>query len=494
MLQLTAKGGQNFATYNYPTSGNNGRINSMVDANSQTVSYTYDTLNRLVTASGSGFANGNGTVPAWSETYTYDGFGNLIDKSGSSSPPLSTTATNNQLANRSYDKNGNDISAGTYDFENRLVTASGDAYSYGPDNLRVWKIRSNGSQDVYFYDPAGRKIAVYQVSKPTNFQTYCICGSITTEWFAGEILNTDRLGSTTPTFPYGEPYQAPLSDSDYYATYYWDSTTGLDYAKNRYYSNTLGRFLSPDPYVASVGLADPGSWNRYTYTRNDPVNRYDPYGLDDCNPDDPENPCLPPPVGITTGIGRVPDKGGPRTCQAGFELDAHGHCVPLGLLGAMNLLNNPDCAKAVGADNSQDAISKLMNTIPQESPLGELQYTQTTADNGSSMTAAAAGSPPLGYATQTDPQSITLNSWGDYWTNPTNAQVLINGNQSTFNLVANLAGQDGVSGLTITQYQELIILHELKHLFGGSHPGNTPSAIKAYDMAINQDCLGLKAN
>jgi hypothetical protein len=111
-----------------------------------------------------------------------------------------------------YDANGNDISAGFYDYEKRLVTASGDAYSYGPDNLRIWKIRSDGSEDVYFYDPAGRKIAVYQVSKPTNFQQYCICGAITTEWFAGEILNTDRLGSTTPTFPYGEPYQTPLSD------------------------------------------------------------------------------------------------------------------------------------------------------------------------------------------------------------------------------------------------------------------------------------------
>jgi len=182
-----------------------------------------------------------------------------------------------------YDANGNDISAGSYDYENRLVIAGGDAYSYGPDNLRVWKIRSDGSQDVYFYDPAGRKIAVYQVSMPGNIQQYCICGSITTEWFAGEILNTDRLGSTTPTFPYGEPYQAPLSDGDYYATYYWGGSTGLDYAQNRYYSSILGRFLSADPYMANTGgagnPADPGSWNRYAYVEDDPVNYNDPMGL-----------------------------------------------------------------------------------------------------------------------------------------------------------------------------------------------------------------------
>jgi RHS repeat-associated protein len=41
-------------------------------------------------------------------------------------------------------------------------------------------------------------------------------------------------------------------DRDKFATYYRDSTTGLDYAQNRYYANTLGRFTSPDPYVASI--------------------------------------------------------------------------------------------------------------------------------------------------------------------------------------------------------------------------------------------------
>jgi RHS repeat-associated protein len=58
-----------------------------------------------------------------------------------------------------------------------------------------------------------------------------------------------------------------------------DVTTGLDYAKNRYYSNTLGRFLTPDPKRRSARLGDPGTWNRYAYSWDDPVNRYDPSGL-----------------------------------------------------------------------------------------------------------------------------------------------------------------------------------------------------------------------
>ena len=34
---------------------------------------------------------------------------------------------------------------------------------------------------------------------------------------------------------------------DKFATYYRDGTSLLDYARNRYYSSTLGRFMSADP-------------------------------------------------------------------------------------------------------------------------------------------------------------------------------------------------------------------------------------------------------
>jgi len=99
----------------------------------------------------------------------------------------------------------------------------------------------------------------------------------------------NRLGSVagsypngTYYYPYGEDTGTPLL-GDNFATYYRDGTTGLDYAKNRYYSSILGRFLSPDPYRATAkganNPADPGSWNRYAYVENDPVNFHDPKGL-----------------------------------------------------------------------------------------------------------------------------------------------------------------------------------------------------------------------
>ena len=44
------------------------------------------------------------------------------------------------------------------------------------------------------------------------------------------------------------------------ATYNRDSYTGLDYADQRYFASTYGRFNTADPYQASGGPGDPGSW------------------------------------------------------------------------------------------------------------------------------------------------------------------------------------------------------------------------------------------
>ncbi len=63
---------------------------------------------------------------------------------------------------------------------------------------------------------------------------------------------------------------------------YWADQGGLQYAQNRYYSATYGRFTTPDPYRASGGPSDPGSWNRYAYVEGDPVNFNDPEGLVSC--------------------------------------------------------------------------------------------------------------------------------------------------------------------------------------------------------------------
>lgn len=58
-----------------------------------------------------------------------------------------------------------------------------------------------------------------------------------------------------------------------------DKATGLNYMQARYYDPVIGRFLSVDPvgFVGSGG--NPGYFNRYAYTMNDPVNMIDPDGM-----------------------------------------------------------------------------------------------------------------------------------------------------------------------------------------------------------------------
>jgi RHS repeat-associated protein len=63
-----------------------------------------------------------------------------------------------------------------------------------------------------------------------------------------------------------------------YTTYERDGNGGDDAMMRRYQSNWT-RFSQPDPYDGSYSLADPQSFNRYSYVQNDPVNFVDPSGL-----------------------------------------------------------------------------------------------------------------------------------------------------------------------------------------------------------------------
>jgi RHS repeat-associated protein len=57
-----------------------------------------------------------------------------------------------------------------------------------------------------------------------------------------------------------------------------DSETGLDYFGARYFSGAQGRFTSPDDFTKDSHVADPQSWNKYAYARNNPLRYVDPNG------------------------------------------------------------------------------------------------------------------------------------------------------------------------------------------------------------------------
>ncbi|MCW5980890.1 MAG: hypothetical protein KIT09_22605 [Bryobacteraceae bacterium] len=74
----------------------------------------------------------------------------------------------------------------------------------------------------------------------------CVCGS------AG-------VGGSTGLryFPYGEERGGTTAqERDKFGTYFRDGVTNLDYAQQRYYSSTAGRFLSADPLRTACASSD----------------------------------------------------------------------------------------------------------------------------------------------------------------------------------------------------------------------------------------------
>lgn len=100
--------------------------------------------------------------------------------------------------------------------------------------------------------------------------------------FGASMPNATSLnGSGQPTLGEGYlPSGATQSTKKRFTSYDRSDMTGLDYAVNRHYSATQGRFTQVDPIgMSAVSLGDPQSLNLYAYCGNDPVNQTDPDGL-----------------------------------------------------------------------------------------------------------------------------------------------------------------------------------------------------------------------
>jgi RHS repeat-associated protein len=252
------------------------------------------------------------STAAWTQTYQYDGFGNLTAKVlNGSSTPIPVNAATNQLTNAGYDANGNMTSGAgatlTYDEANRISAAtetSGGAayYGYSPDNKRIYMNGGGWAEQWTFYGAKGEKLGVFGINNPNCSQG---CGTQFTfapegmsVWFAGKLIQDssaagaqpvaqDRLGTNRVNGarfrPYGDEITSTSNDREKFGTYTRDSYTGFDYADQRFYASTYGRFNTPDPYMAAAKGANdpktPGSWNRYAYVQGDPINANDPRGL-----------------------------------------------------------------------------------------------------------------------------------------------------------------------------------------------------------------------
>ena len=286
---------------------NNGNILSQVitrpSLSALTQSYTYNSLNRLISAAESGAGT------AWSRSYSYDIFGNRAVSANRGLPtsPLMPTATTGfssatnrlTLSGASYDNAGN--LTGTplgdtlaYDAENRLtgytLSSATTNYKYGPQGRRVQKVTPT-TTETYVYDAFGKLAAEYSTATPTSPGTFYR----TTDHLGSTRLVTKQDQSDADCFdyaPFGEEIPDTLgarsSNTCFAASFDGrhrftgqerDSESDLDYFLARYYSGPMGRFLSVDPLLNSGRPDDPQTWNRYSYVGGNPLSFIDPLGL-----------------------------------------------------------------------------------------------------------------------------------------------------------------------------------------------------------------------
>ena len=251
--------------------------------------------------------------PDWGLAFTYDGFGDRttqsVTKGSGPAVSLSINPANNRInsSGYTYDNNGNmkamPGSTFVYDIENRMVqvTSSGsEYYGYDPWNRRVWKTTTtDGAGKIFFYGAMGELMGTFSCAAgcttdpPTTVETNLHFAGKLIRWDNGatvldrlggvfkrsNVLASPQISQTSAYYPFGEERTATGQDRSKFATYYRDSKTSLDYAMNRYYNSSWGRFTTPDPYDASAKPGNPLSWNHYAYVGNDPINKNDPSGL-----------------------------------------------------------------------------------------------------------------------------------------------------------------------------------------------------------------------
>jgi RHS repeat-associated protein len=304
------------ASYAPPPAANDNALLHLVD---ESPHGACDALGRLTSATGpwgsSNYKYPPRGLPHKSKIYSQrDALGNILEKKvGNRTIGMTYNSTNrltshvdldgsgNAIAgtsvNLSYDTRGNVTGLGaqlfTYDLAEQprklLGTVAGD-YTYD-GNLKRVKAVVAGKTIYNVYDAGGTLV---HVDEATDGNKTDYIGKIvrikngTPTWLHMDHLGsaqtgTDALGAIAwreKYTPYGTTLTNPASNNDQagFTGHIKDSATGLTYMQARYYDPLIGRFLSIDPVGFSV--RSPGSFNRFSYTFNDPINRIDPDGED----------------------------------------------------------------------------------------------------------------------------------------------------------------------------------------------------------------------
>ena len=281
-------------TYTPDNVGNISAISDHLDA-TRSQSFGYDDLYRLTSASGI-----YGTI-----AYTYDKVGNRRSRTRTGTHPARDSYHYYAGTHRLRTVVGDHAELFTYDADGNTTTRTPGAanpqpaivdpadYIYNSAGQRA--IKAKASAVIYHYDQSGQLIA------ETDGIGNLIKAYV---WLHGQPLamidadgsiyyyHNDHLGTpqkmtdanaqvvwAADYLPFGKAdvIVATVENNLRFAGQYYDSETGLHYNWHRYYDPSLGRYLRADP----IGLQ--GGINLYSYVSNNPVIKYDPMGLTECD-------------------------------------------------------------------------------------------------------------------------------------------------------------------------------------------------------------------
>ena len=294
-------------TYNYGAlHQNNGNISSIIDNkdSTRTQTFTYDSLDRIT----SGYSTAATGTYSWGETYSIDAWGNLnIGPMGGKAHGgnfANASDNNNHPLGFTYDAAGNltNTTQYVYDPENRIQVTAGNAYTYDAGGQRVLKSNSSTGAALKRYwmgsgnvlaeaDGSGTLTAEYiyfngkriaRIDLPANTVHYYLSDHLGS---TSKIISSAGVVEEESDFTaFGGELTAAQGANHYkFTSKERDSETGLDYFGARYYSNLMGRFMTPDWAAKAMAVpyadfADPQSLNLYTYVRNNPLSLRDEDG------------------------------------------------------------------------------------------------------------------------------------------------------------------------------------------------------------------------
>jgi RHS repeat-associated protein len=193
-----------------------------------------------------------------------------------------------------------------------------ERYRYDGLGRRAQTLKPSGETTLWQYSHSGQMLfsSTWQgdFQHQTTHEHIYLAGSIvaivdhrwpSNETIATKYQHTDALGSPMAVTneqgqvverndyePYGAIIGKPNRSGIGYTGHVMDGATGLTYMQQRYYDQSIGRFLSVDPVTAYNG--DLRHFNRYAYAYNNPYMYTDPDGRSGL--------ALVPPIIVACGL------------------------------------------------------------------------------------------------------------------------------------------------------------------------------------------------